>query len=218
MSIAVFFLNSCKEDCKENGTCPPEYYRYELGEAMHYLWAKPGSYWIYKNTKTGDLDTQTMIGFKFDTVISKGTFDFSKHITIEYDVLSRNIYSSFNHWIYFDKTSKYEANSKRDLETILERIVGTGVIYPFFHPFVISQNVNPSNSNFIGLDSNFIVSSKPYTNVAKFEIAIDGIWEEKLNCKRPNTVYYWAKGVGLIKKDMNGCGYSWELIEYNVIE
>ncbi len=64
----VWALPSCgPKDCHDDGTCPPEYYRFKLGEAKDYLWAKPGSYWIYKNTLNGALDTQTCTYFYFDS-------------------------------------------------------------------------------------------------------------------------------------------------------
>jgi hypothetical protein len=65
-AILILVLAACNDrsdDCHDDGTCPPENYRFELGELKSYLWAKPGSYWIYKNTKTGDLDTQICTGF-----------------------------------------------------------------------------------------------------------------------------------------------------------
>jgi hypothetical protein len=75
-----------------------------------------------------------------------------------------------------------------------------------------------SYTSYIGMDSTLTIQGKTYQNVAKFDIDKDDIWEEKLNCIRSNNIYYWAKDVGLIKKQSMSCSYSWELIEYNIIK
>ncbi|HEY1047063.1 MAG TPA: hypothetical protein VGF79_11530 [Bacteroidia bacterium] len=216
----MFSIISCKRDCHETGTCDPEYYRFELGEAKDYLWAGKGSYWIYKNSKTGDLDTQICTSAKTYWIKKQGSTNYSKNITVEYEVLSRNISSSFNDWAYIDETSFYNPDALRSKKTELERTaIGEGINRPFLHPFVLKDKSGTSSSvtTCIHTDTSITIQGKTYDHVAVFEIDMDEIWEEKLNCIRPNSVYWWAKGVGLIRRDMKRCDYSWELIEYNII-
>lgn len=224
----AFFIVSCDDgrsrDCHDDGTCPPEYYRFELGELKPYLWAKPGSYWIYKNTKTGDLDTQTCTGFYFDSAVSRGTYDYSKHISIKYDVLQRSISSSFNKWTFYDKVGGYNANATPVSNFIsfnLERSYSEGPswIIAIFYPFNSDKfsGTGSSITKYIGIDSLFNLQGKTYNNVVKFEIDIDGFKEK--NCPTYlNTIYYWAKDVGLIKKDVKNCNTTWELTEFNIIK
>lgn len=224
--LIILFCISCKnknKDCKKDGSCPPEYYRIRIGEEpKSYLWSLPGSYWIYKNSQTGELDTQTCTGFQFESVTVKGIFDYSKHITIEYDRIKRTIWSSYNKWTYVDKTRDNSPDDEQfnNGRTILDRTAaGPGVIIPFFYPFengLIYGN-GASNTTCQGMDNTMAIQGKTYTNVAKFDIDLDQIDEK--NCQYiPVTTYFWAKEVGLIKKTIKNCNYSWELIEYNIIK
>ena len=56
--ILVYLILSnfgCKpKDCHKDGSCAADNRVYPLGEAKNYLCFNKGSYWIYKNTKTGE--------------------------------------------------------------------------------------------------------------------------------------------------------------------
>lgn len=218
-SFLLLLLSSCETDCHKKGNCPPENYRFELGEAKQYLWAAPGSYWIYRNTKTGDLDTQTVTYCKTYWVSDRGTNKSTKHISVDYEVLARGVKSSFNVWEYQDKTSFYNADALRPYKTYLVRTISTigqSINDPFWLP--ASINENGGTTNCINVDTTIVIKSKVYEHVVVFDIDIDAIWENKLGCIRPNSRYYWAKDIGLIKKEMNRCDYAWELIDYKILQ
>ncbi len=217
----VFSFLSCrdKNDCAKNG-CPPEYTRFELGEALPYLWAKPGSYWIYKHSQTGVLDTHTVTGFLYDSVTVKGTEDHSQHRTFEYDVLGRVIYSSYNEWNFYDRTSYFNPNSppSKGLFYGLEHEASGGVIFSFYYPFNFHDPNSDTTTKFFRVDDIFTLQGNTFHNVVQFDVSVDDI-QEKDCIYKPITRYYWAQGVGLIKKDVKNCGgYSWELIEFSIIE
>ncbi len=217
----IVWSSACKDrnvDCKSNGTCPEEYYKFYLGEAKNYLWAGKGSYWIYKNSKTGELDTQTVTYCKTYWLNARGTQNSTRHINVDYEVLSRGIYSSFNQWTYEDRTGGVSPDGisfNGTYRLILDRLVASQSINtPFFMPFIkgaYSGYTLCSNS-----DTTININSKNYTNVKVFTIDMDFIWEPKLNCIRPNTYYYWVKDIGLVKKLMKTCNYSWDLIDYKI--
>jgi len=217
--VVLQTMTSCNSDCHDKGNCDPEYYRFDLGEAKNYLWADTGSYWIYKNSKTGELDTQTCVGAKTYWVNTKGSTNYSKHITIDYEVLYRKLYSTFNQWEYVDKTSFYNPDAMRPNKTYLFRdVYGEGQNNPFWFPASKSDEggSGSSTTTCTNTDTSIIVNGKTYDHVVVFDVNIDEIWEEKLGCIRPNTKYYWVKNIGLIKKTMNRCNYSWDLIDYKI--
>ncbi len=219
-SLILTLLPHCKnKDCHEDGTCAADYRKLWLGEAKAYLLAKPNSYWIYKNTTTNELDTQICTAFLMDTIIKRGTRNDTKHITVEYERLRRFIQSSYNKWEYYDETAKYNPDAIRENKTGVDRYVfsgDAGINFPFFYPFNKDERIG--NTQCKGMDTTLIIQGKTYAKVVQFEINNDGIWERKLNCIRSTNTYYWAKDVGLIKKEMKTCNMSWELIEYNIIK
>lgn len=223
--LSAMFFSTCKnknKDCREKGDCPPEYYFKSMGEAKDYLWAKPGSYWIYKNTKTGNLDTVTCVASAFDTLTSKGTEDYSLNVTIDFEHIFKGSYSTFSPYSYTETTSTYTANTHylNNVRVILSRECTDGLIECFFYPFDkdFLAGTGSMYCKYIGMDSVYSLQGKTYNNVAKFDIDKDDIGEPKLSCIRAHTIYYWAKNVGLIKKEVLTCNYNWELIEYNVIK
>lgn len=218
--LFTVLLNACNSDCHDKGNCDPEYYRYDLGEARNYLWADTGSYWIYKNSKTGELDTQTCIGATTYWVTAHGTTNYSKHITVDYEVLYRRIFSTYNQWTYIENTSFYNPNAMRTQQCFIDRSVsGEGINHPFFMPASVYESGGTSNAltTCTNTDTSLVVNGQNYDHVVVFDINMDEIWEEKLGCIRPNSKYYWVKNIGLIRKTMNRCNYSWDLIDYKII-
>lgn len=223
--LAAALFSTCKhKDCRQTGTCPPEYYFKSIGGAKDYLWAKAGSYWIYKNTKTGDLDTVTCVIFHFDTITKKGTETYSQNVTIEFEYMFRGLYSTFSPYSYTETTTGYSANSipVNNIRTILERDANSpgADIQCFFHPFELGVHAGTGAMycSYLGMDSSCEMQGKTYYKVAKFDVDQDAISEPKYNCRGAHTIYHWAKDVGLIKKEVLTCNYNWELIEYNIIK
>ena len=218
-TLVIGVFSACNSDCHDKGNCAPVHYIWDLGEAKNYLWADTGSYWIYKNSKTGELDTQTCVGAITYWVHTQGTTNYAKHVTIDYEMLSRRIFSTFNQWEYNDKTTGANPNAVLENNIIIDRTVGgEGINCPFFYPPKINYKYGTSNAltTCTNIDTSIIVNGQTYDHVVVFDINIDEIWEDKLGCIRPNTKYYWVKNIGLIKKTMNRCNYSWDLIDYKI--
>lgn len=229
--ISIILITAC---CKDKNpslagcqTVEDEYYIKNLNGAEKYLWAKPGSYWIYENTKTGDLDTQTVVNFSFFTDTARGFRGHKKtrrQVFIVFDLLYTNIFSSFNNWTYLNRTTGYDPNSNSDLNDVRlvnkTFVITEGEVHPFFFPLEVGLVGGGTGSSFTTLKEvipTYELRGKIYKNVAVFEVDGNPIWETKLNCERPKTKYYWAEGVGIIKKEFISCNYAWELIEYNII-
>jgi len=217
--LIMLFSFGCKpKDCHKDGTCAEDYRRMPLGEAKEYLYALPGSYWIYKNSISGELDTQICQEFSLDTVIKSGTTSDTKHITVEYESIKRIIYSSFNKSTYEDVTGFYNPNAMRPLKTVVSRYLnGQGNIL-FFHPFIESESFGngPTMSKFIELDSNLKIDNLTFNEVAKFDVDIDLIW--RIGSPYTSSSYYWAKNVGLIKIQGKNYNLSWILTDYKIIK
>lgn len=227
IACLLLLLIACESDCQKKGNCPPEYYRFELGEAKNYLWAAKGSYWIYRNTKTGDLDTQTITYCKTYWNNVKGTTKATRQRNVDYEVLSRGIYSSFNQWTYEDKTHQVVPDDiyfSGTYRVILDRLVGgQGMIYPFDFPFRYNAAIgNGSTTTWCkNTDTSITISSKLYEHVKVFELDMDDIWypnTHPLQTRYPKARYFWVANIGLISRINLSESYAWELIDYKILQ
>ncbi len=66
---------------------PDEYSYFWLGEAKDYMYFRTGTWWVYKNTNTGLLDTISVISSSLDTSVIKGSEDHSYPGSIQMKVL-----------------------------------------------------------------------------------------------------------------------------------
>ena len=222
-TLVIGVFSACNSDCHDKGNCAPVHYIWDLGEAKNYLWADTGSFWIYKNSKTGELDTQTCVGAITYWVHTQGTTNYAKHITIDYEVLSRRIFSTFNQWEYNDKTNSVNPNAAtlENNKIVNRTVAGEGINYPFFFPAKFSYNYGTSNAltTCTNIDTSIIVNGQTYDHVVVFEINMDDIWypnDHPMATRYPNAFYYWVKSVGLIKRYNKGENYSWDLIDYKI--
>ncbi|MES2618903.1 MAG: hypothetical protein V4613_13575 [Bacteroidota bacterium] len=229
--IVIFFFlqSSCRDkNCNETGECPPATFRMTLEGSKNYLYADTGSWWIYKNNKTGELDTQTVRKFKFDSIVNQCHEYDHGYSTVVYDYLSRTIYSSFNKWLITDVTSSYHACSYSfdvpPTHTVhLTRTTSEGgKRYAFTDPFSSETTLNDyySKTTYIGIDNTITLRGKTYSNVLRFQVEHDNTWFGKdvmtNNMTEPTVVYYWAKDVGIISRYNVSDNYSWELIDYKI--
>ena len=203
----------------------PEYYTFRMTEVKDYVWFKPGSYWIYKNTKNNLLDTVTCTGFYYDSVTIKGTYDYSKHITLNYDRLEITTYSSHYKWYYRDwsgNTTPDAPNFKKN-RFLMDRTCPSGLLVPFFYPLDIGgfSGTGSSVTQLKSVEETLNIENEMYFKVAQFEIDSDDIWYSDTTSnliRYPKTRYYWAKNVGLVKRENVSENYSWELIEHHIIK
>jgi hypothetical protein len=217
----MIVLCTCKKkDCKKDGTCPPEFYRYKLGEAERYLGARTGSYWIYKDTFTGTLDTQFCTGYYLDSITTKGNQVFSKHVTVTYDQLFFDISTSSRKSVYHCSTNPFTANATtQGYRIILDRGIGGSGVECFFYPFDLGIHAGTYHTTeCLGTDSTMVVQGKTYREVVKFKISLDGSWEEGGLPLFTGSIYYWAKDVGLIRREGIHKPGNWELIDYKIIK
>lgn len=219
--LLLVYLQSCRDKNSNGINFEPVYYRFPIDSmAKAYFWANEGSYWIYQNTKTGELDTQVVTHIDSFWVQVKGSFETTKHRTIDYERILKITSSSYFKWIYRDRTAGFAADyTLREDACIVDRLAsGEGVNVPFFYPFKIGSQYGDGNSitTCISIDTSLIVNNIHFKNVTVFETKLDGIDEDKLYCKNPTSLYYWAKGIGLIRKELRICDYTWNLIEYEI--
>ncbi len=209
--IITFSLYTCKKEEPYKVYGP-----YTLGEGKDYLNFKPGSWWVYHHNWNGPYDTLVLKNIFLSTRVFEG-----KNKVIK-DVLSFLIYSTTTKYEYKYYTFGANPNAKPE---ILERANSIDIIHgkskagdyngetvSFFYPFDSNSNsgLGVGETTYIGMDSTLIINGIKFNNVRKFQQTQDPCWDGF------TVIYYWAKDVGLIKKEKPKTGESWELINYHV--
>lgn len=91
MCISILALSGCCKDKRNDipgKQCDPrpnEISHFWLGEAKDYMYFKPGTWWVYKNTNTGMIDTIQVYSSSLDTFTVKGREDYSYHRIFIYE-------------------------------------------------------------------------------------------------------------------------------------
>lgn len=233
ISSTMFLLFGC---CKDNNPymdgCQSEPFEelgpFNLDTMKPYVFFKQGSYWIYKCDLTGELDSQYCVAS--DSVISKAI-----GVTRVYDF--ENLHSN-------NRSLKYKTNilmkGRTSHPDIINFDFGIGWLRNIDGRVATVLNTwqnkdkeldnGSSITTFRGKLPTFEVEGKEYHDVLVYEVKGDPTFpkpEDQDNLaigSSGNSIYYWAKGVGLIKIKHITANYgvnpakditlSWNLIEY----
>lgn len=213
LAISTILLPSCNPDDDQ-----PKYLgAFTLGaEGEAYIKFEPGSYWIYENDVTNERDTQVMLYYKSKMLHFKGKRNEYDREDIEFSWQGNSgTYQFENGQPYVDATP---APLVEAMQFECSRL-GFGVSSLFYFPFNPEWGGRTSGqiSKFRTLHDSLQVSGNWFYDVAEFEVDKDWIW------KGENNKYFWAKNVGLIKKERyypldKSYEEGWYLIEHFVVQ
>jgi len=220
--ISLFFsgftFQSCNPDPPDPG--PTDLGFFALGESKDYVYFKRGTWWIYKNTKTGLLDTIEVFNSVLDTLEKTSK---KWHFTNEvFLVDSRSLNTGYYYYFYIRPLSPDVTTVTWACIPNLERREPyEGDIAPFYYPFDRLKN-NPHGgyeTYCTTIKDTMHVNGKVYSDVAVFYLVNDN--SEPIPMKRKAAKYYWARHYGLIQKDLfdgkfrgdtSTLYHSWKLI------
>jgi hypothetical protein len=193
-----------------------------LGEAKDYVYFKEGSWWVYKNSISKEIDSSVVISDYLELKTygcSENQNSLQKEdyrLNIKSKTICRNLEFTLRRpWgcqplnllnSYFEVFMDYECGLPK----------GTSVT--FYYPFDLEKSGNSGQDVFfIQLHDSLQVQNQWYYDVAEFEVDIDYSQNGR------KGVYYWARNAGLIKREKHShvtqqLEESWELIDYNVIQ
>jgi hypothetical protein len=188
-----------------------------------YFWFRPGTYWIYENNRTGELDTCTLISMARDTIARfyehsqfKRWYTFER---IDYDIFTNHRYGIVNYNTVTGCLTCPQMDTVRAMKRDGSRVV-----------FTFPWNAEPEYSAYF---PSIQVDGKTYYDVYRFDLLDDSglpFWDEtKLlwggsNGSAQFSNYYWAKDVGLIQikyKKTLSTGLDsayWNLKSYNILK
>ena len=167
-----------------------------LGEVKDYVFFKPGTWWVYKNTRTGVLDTQVVTFSLLDTLEQDGA---KWHFTNElFDVESKSLTTGYRYAFYMRSLSAEVIDLKWGCVPVLERSNPyEGELTPFYYPFDLWKD---KDGYCIKVKDTMMINNIEYKDVAIFYIKRDNIEPHPLEGNAAK--YYWARNYGLIRKDL----------------
>ena len=202
---------------------PLELGPYKWGDFwLPYVYFKEGTWWVYESTFEGET--------RYDTV----TVTSSTHEILRYDN------GPIGSWKVTKEYFRYEMNSTFQgyvihqsphvgildaVDTlhysrfiILRNVWGDGEIRPFFifRSDYQHSGTGSTKTTFDGMKDGIEISNKVYDDVAVFDIDRDWSWNNIAT--GPPAKYYWAKGVGIIKRESDYLKEEWHLVDYHIVQ
>jgi hypothetical protein len=203
---------------------PPEVpkvcqYDSSVEEMKKWYYFKTGTWWVYQEQTTGDLDTITVY-YDWEGTNSSGTVGFEWTATSSWDGYDQ--YYIFNdsysiHCITAETCTCHKVKRARGLPG---NFVGEAQI--FLYPLIEENYTNligfpngqitGGTSTITDTNLNYVFENEIIQNVVRWEVTTDqsiGGWP---------SVYLIAKDIGIVQRTHPHTNELWELINYQVIQ
>jgi hypothetical protein len=216
LSLLPFILTTCKDD-------EPQYLgEFRLGaEGEAYIKFEPGSYWVYENDMTGERDSIVMDYYRSEMRHFQGLErNYSReHIEFKWSINETGSYTHITGHPFVDLTpaSTWDESVRRWSFVSTPEASSSSTMIWVPVKFETGGGVSGQLTKRTEIYDSLQVQGEWYYDVAVFEVDNDWIWDSK------PTKYYWAKTVGLVKKEQfkHQSGeyvQGWHLIKYQVTQ
>lgn len=213
-------MNSCKrEDNKPQQTSFPV-----PQEVKDYMYFKPGTYWVYKDSVNGVLDTAT-VSNAYITSATEGEKYYEEANTIcnsSFDGFTYNVYvnTSFSDKCLNENRASPCYNVLMSKYGNSQGYIGESILlfYNLVEGFESRASLlGTGNSRVKLLSNNYIcnIAGLSVDSVSVFVTTSSRIFNNS------TTVFYLSKGIGVVRKEIyetNGNKQIWNLIDYRVIK
>ncbi len=190
------------------------------GDYANYFLFKPGSYWIYKNNRTGDLDTCTITNFKRDTSNFYDETDLYKRWLTQ-EVIDFNVYTTSLRTVLSYTTAR-PCLKCTTFDSSIKFVLNRGK-YPIVF-YNSGTKLNPSK-----YFASYTVGQETFSEVYRFDVTDDNTlpdWNhDNFNILPMGSSYFWAKDKGLIQIMFKGYDAQnhldsayWNLEKYSLIK
>jgi hypothetical protein len=208
--LLCFVCYSCKKSKVTTKQTDPVYIQFSA-DALAYVRLPLNKYFIYKDSASGlidsvivtESDVEKVFQPEYTVQVFNGTFNLPAYYYQDFSLLLTG-YSgtSQKEWFYAVAQSTFPSfdnskNSDNASLVLLEknRTTDTPINYAFVYPLdTISSLVEK-----MSIISSILIEGKMYSNV-EFYSNSNGI--DSTNADYARSIYYWAKGVGIIKREI----------------
>jgi hypothetical protein len=216
--LVTLSLVTCKHECPDpySKGCNGCDYDQSIEGMKEWYYFKTGSWWVYQEESTGELDTITVYnhwegptgeGYEGFLWNAEGSFDGYRYF--------HQFSSSFsNHCLNQDNCTCHKLLREKSIPG--DYIGGARM---FAYPLILGNYLNisgavvaPSTSTVIGSNSSIELLGEEYHNVSIWDVTIDASEHDK------HTRYSFAKNIGIIRREIVDDGKVWLLKERSVIQ
>lgn len=203
---------TCKHKCKRDPDsvwCPGCKEDQSLDGMKDYFFFKTGTWWVYQEQNSGELDTVTVF------------YDYDGN-TNGYDEFEwKSSSSHFQYNFYYEFSDSYSIHCLTDEDCTCRKLrrdksrpgdyVGGGQY--FTYPIIEGNSTNDDGvCKVLNIAETDQINNNVFNAVAEFDIEVD----ESANHIGHHTKYRWAKNAGIVDfQDLNS-NTHWNLIEYHI--
>ncbi|MBC7861932.1 MAG: hypothetical protein IAF38_03100 [Bacteroidia bacterium] len=214
-SLLFLFFYSCKKDdpnsnVKNWGTV------YAPQDIKDLSYFKPGTYWIYKDSLSGQIDSV------YVTDIAEGmeevTADMNKGYTGNFEhftIMMKSSLDTFNYFNYFHGYYIIYGNYYPVFRYKSSAAAGIGktiLLTRSFQAGATFTNDNTGQTICKGFFPSVICGDSTYQNVLKMKDT------KNITENNDSTYYYHVASKGIVKKQLLGQNKNWVLVRYNIIQ
>lgn len=232
MGLLLTLASNCKKPKEPTPKAPVTIYNY-LGDVKDYCVFKQGTYWVYQNDLTGDLDSHWVSSCDVWDETQKGTEDYSKHITLKQERFDMFIRTNFVdgsgnkcYWEFYTLGANVDAFTEPVFIVTCRKVwSGGGTYNDLFGKPYRTENIYSVYQD--TLYEKYNLNGFDYDSVRVMHVGYDGVFpESKVAVGIGNSDYYFAKGYGIIKIYIKGYrtfdskpwNQTWSLIRKNIIQ
>lgn len=205
MAVAWFSLNYLSS-CKKDKTDPAPVEIKFAAEALSYVQLPVNKYFIYKDSASGNLDSvvvtesalKVIFVPKYDCPSNGGVFCLSTpaYTYQTFSLKLTNFTTSPNQSWYSESATSFILGNNGGLFIIATDSAYLSFYGSFWYPFLSNYFGSLQQASSI---PSLIIEGKTYTNVIQF---ISSTTNDTNNPSYKHTIYYWAKGIGIIKREI----------------
>ena len=206
-------LQGCEKD-----VCDGFQTYYPLDSRLLNFYFKPGTYWVYRDSATGMIDSQYVYAYRFRQYFTYNPSPNRPHSTCQLPVYTDSIYMCIRE---FQNSLPYK-------DSIEYYSFGGGTIAMGFtgYNYYVGQNSNYSMlafdvdsdiyKNVVGTVQSITINGTTYQNAIKVKLDTLNSFHPQIFCP---TETYFASGYGIIRKiEYRTTGtVSWDLMKYQIV-
>lgn len=210
-----FFLLNPFSSCRKEIPLPDRTPHYAPQELKDYCYFLPGTYWIYKDSATGTEDSVYVVAAAngIDTVYDsegklQGIFEWftvqtvSSYDGYNYDYNFSASWSSVHGDFIFRIKSKPGGDYGNTICFLMPLVIGTSK-YSIYSDGIITLT---------GIYNSINVNGNYFYEIIEFNDSKNSTENNE------NTLFYFSKKKGIIKKKLLTNPNTWELVRYNIIQ